>query len=49
MISMNSKSSIRGMDADFVDGNIFITTFDGYVYHYRMNPSNPSVRKELKN
>lgn len=46
MISMNSKSPIRGMDVDFADGHIYVTTFDGYLYQYKMNAANPSVNQK---
>ena len=37
MIKLSNKSAIRGMDVDFVEGEIFISSFDGYLYHYRMS------------
>ena len=37
---MNTKSPVRGMDVDFTNGDIFITTFDGYFSRFKM--SNPA-------
>jgi hypothetical protein len=44
---MMTKSPVRGMDVDFAEGDIYITTFDGYFSHFKM--SNPSSAVSFKN
>ncbi len=40
---MLTKSPVRGMDVDFNEGDIYISTYDGYFGQFKMGNTSVAV------